>query len=255
MTQIYLEGAILISIYMVVWFFICQWQKDNSLVDVAWGLGFVTVVWWMYFAHYAYQNMVLVIMVTLWGLRLAVYLLVRNLKKGEDWRYREMKQNWGRRQAVNAFFKVFLLQGGFMWIICLPLFQPTFVKEPMLQSIGGLFWLIGFLWEAIADWQLYRFKQSEGNTGKIMTAGLWQFSRHPNYFGEIVLWWGIFLYVIPYSSSWLILLSPITITWLLMRVSGVPLLEKKYKNNPDYREYVQRTNALFPNFFTKKTNS
>lgn len=148
-----------------------------------------------------------------------------------------------------------MLQGMLLWIIALPIFQIDYQNAPLLQSTGFGLWLLGFLWEAIADWQLFRFKQQPENVGKVMKGGLWAYSRHPNYFGEIVLWWGIFLYVLSYSNLWIIIWSPITITWLLTRVSGVPMLEKKYRKNSDYQQYIKNSNALIPNLFAKKENN
>lgn len=251
MLNFYLEGALLVFIYMTIWFLICQWRKDNSLVDVAWGFGFVLLAGWGYVHSATPGYLILFLMVGLWGIRLTAYLLLRNVKKGEDWRYVKMKADWGKNYAWNAFTKVFMLQGGFMWIIALPIFQTNYNPSYFIQGFGFTLWLAGFLWEAIADWQLYLFKQQPENKGKIMTKGLWKYSRHPNYFGEIVLWWGIFIFTYSYAGLWPIILSPITISWLLIKVSGVPMLEKKYRDNPDYQQYKQSTNALFPNFFTR----
>ena len=237
---------------MVLWFLFSHWKKDYSLVDIAWGLGYVVLATWVCFFRSEAGHLLLFLMVGLWGLRLGIYLLIRNRRQGEDWRYVKMKKEWGTQVGLHAFFKIFMLQGTLMWIIALPIMQLSFERSIILQSIGFLLWLFGFLWESIADWQLFQFKSDIGNKGKIMTKGLWRYSRHPNYFGEIVLWWGIFLFVIPYSDSWFILLSPITITWLLLRVSGVPMLEKKYKDNKSYQQYVKSTNAVFPNFFANK---
>lgn len=253
MTNIYLQTGLIVFVYMVLWFLLSHWKKDYSLVDIAWGLGFVVLAIWTHLSHLELGgNILFLLMIALWGSRLAIYLFLRNLRQGEDWRYAKMKADWGSKIAVHAFFKIFMLQGILMWIIALPIMQIQFQASYPFQIAGFILWFFGFLWESIADWQLFQFKKQPSNKGKIMTTGLWRYSRHPNYFGEIVLWWGIFIFTIPYSDTWLILLSPLTISWLLIRVSGVPMLERKYKNNPAYQEYIQNTNALLPNFFSRK---
>jgi steroid 5-alpha reductase family enzyme len=249
MIQPYLTTAIVIFLYMTAWYFIAILKKDNSIVDVAWGLGFV-LVFWIQFYLYG-RPLVLGLMVTIWGLRLAAHIFQRNRKKGEDWRYQKWREEWGKHFYLRSFLQVFMLQGFFMWVVAMPLMQAAPENQSLtwIQWIGILVWLTGLLWEAVADWQLSRFKANPENKGKIMTGGLWHYSRHPNYFGEIVLWCGIFLFCLPYSNWWMSLLSPLTITWLLNRVSGVPMLEKKYAGDPEYQAYVSRTNALIPGFF------
>lgn len=242
----YLDAAILVLCFQTFWFLVAVLKKDNSVADIGWGLGFVLVFWWQH--HFYGQPALLGWMVSLWGVRLAVHIFRRNLKKGEDWRYQQWREEWGKLFLLRSFFQVFMLQGLLMWVIALPLMQhwPESRISNWLPWLGVALWLVGFLWEAIADWQLSRFKSDPGNKGKIFTGGLWSLSRHPNYFGEILLWWGIFLFVLPYGIWWVCLLSPITVTWLLNQVSGVPMLEKKYAGNPEYRKYVERTNALIP---------
>jgi steroid 5-alpha reductase family enzyme len=253
----YVDSGVIVLCYMVVWYVAAQVRRDNSLVDIAWGLGFVLIANWVYVRYNFPRHSLMVWMVNLWGVRLALHLIIRNWGRGEDWRYRQMRENWGDKADIAAFYKVFLLQGALMWVIALPLMQ---VDSRPPDSSGGIdliqvlalsVWGFGFFYEALADWQLLRFKADPTNKGIVMKKGLWKYSRHPNYFGEIVLWWGIFLYILPYGVWWLCLLSPLTITWLLVRVSGVPMLESKYKDNPEYQEYVRKTNALIPNIFLK----
>ncbi|MEZ4959611.1 MAG: DUF1295 domain-containing protein [Saprospiraceae bacterium] len=250
MYNLYLDAATLVFWFMVIWFFVAQLKGDNSIVDVAWGLGFVVVAWWMH--RFYYLPTLLLWMVAIWGLRLAWHILKRNLKTGEDWRYRKWREEWGKWAFIRSFFQVFMLQGIFMWVVALPIMQDAKAGDQsglgLFQWLGFLLWLIGFLWEAIGDWQLARFKSNPQNKGKIMTTGLWKLSRHPNYFGEMVLWWGIFIFTIPHGAWWLGLLGPLTVTWLLNRVSGVPMLEKKYEENAAYQAYVKSTNALLPDF-------
>lgn len=136
-----------------------------------------------------------------------------------------------------------------MWAVALPIWlRPGGEIGHWVQWLGLLIWAFGFLWEAISDLQLARFKANPSNRGKLMRTGLWRYSRHPNYFGEIVLWWGIFLIALPWERGYWCLFSPVIVTWLLARVSGVPMLEGKYRDNPEYQEYVRTTPALFPFF-------
>ncbi len=247
----YFISAIVICIYMIVWFLLAQAIKDNSIVDIAWGGGFVILAWILYWLFdTAASYFFIVIVTTLWGVRLASYLFVRNTKvKGEDWRYVKMRNSWGNPKWLHALVKVFLFQGVMMWLIALPLMavgNADIMELNWLQYIGLGLALVGWLWESVADWQLYQFKKDKMNKGKIMRSGVWAYSRHPNYFGEIVFWWGLFLATVPHGYWWISILSPITITFLLVRVSGVPMLEHKYKDNPVYQTYVKETNALIP---------
>lgn len=249
--EIHLNAAFLIFFYMISWFLLAQWLKDNGIVDVAWGMGFILVSFVTEFFYRIEPNYILLIIVTIWGLRLALHIGVRNLGRGEDWRYANWRKDWKGQVFWQSLVRVFLLQGFFMFIIALPLLYPGPVTTDLqwFQYIGLLLWLVGLLWESIGDWQLLRFKKNPANKGKIMMEGLWSLSRHPNYFGEMTLWWGIFIYVAPFGHWYISILSPIVLTWLLMRISGVPMLEAKYKDNPDYQKYVKKTNALLPKVF------
>jgi steroid 5-alpha reductase family enzyme len=248
MVNPYVDAALLVLIYMVCWFGVAIAKKNNSLVDIAWGLGFIVVFWSLFFLYY--RSLLLGLMVTAWGLRLSIHIFFRNWWAAEDWRYRQWREEWGKNWLIRTLLQVFILQGFFLWVIALPLINESQHTDNqffiLIKLIGFLVWLTGFLWEAIADWQLRVFKSQVFNKGKIFTGGLWKLSRHPNYFGEIVLWWGIFTFTLPSDMWWLSTLSPLTITWLLHKVSGVPMLERKYLGNPDYQAYIKKTPALFP---------
>jgi steroid 5-alpha reductase family enzyme len=193
-------------------------------------------------------------MVILWGLRLAIYIFIRNRGKKEDFRYAKWRKDWGKSWILRSYLQVFILQGFFMLSIAYPLFlyDSNQVKAlNCLDLIGMLAWLLGFFFEAVGDHQLSRFKQDPANKGQIMDQGLWRYTRHPNYFGEALMWWGIFVLTLNTSLGWAAIFSPVIITTLLLRVSGVPLLEKKYADNPQYRDYVRRTSSFLP-WFPKK---
>lgn len=241
-----LTSILLIFIYMNIGFLIGMKMKDNSIVDILWGLGFIVVIWGLEY-FYDDHGLFLKYLVTFWGLRLSYYLLKRFKKKGEDWRYAAWKKQWAHNYVLISYFRVYMLQGFFMFIICLPFMffdnQPPHLNT--IQVIAIILFVIGLSIESLADYQLSVFKSNRENKGRIMTTGIWKYSRHPNYFGEMLVWWAIFMYVLPYTS-WISILSPITITILLTKVSGVPFLEKKYKEDKAYQEYVKRTSIFIP---------
>ncbi len=254
MPNIFLFSAGSIFLYMISWFLLAQLKKDNSIVDVAWGLGFVLLAI-LTFALYSARlqgQYILLFMISIWGIRLASHIHLRAIGKEEDWRYQNMRKRWGDKYLLKSFLYVFMLQGFLLYLVAVPIILVNASTTPteigVLEILGAAIWLFGFLWESISDYQLYKFKKNGANKGKLMTTGLWAYSRHPNYFGEIVLWWGIFLFSLPYTSWYFSLISPILITWLLTRVSGVPLLERKYKGNEAYEAYKKKTGALIPKF-------
>jgi steroid 5-alpha reductase family enzyme len=186
-----------------------------------------------------------------WGIRLSVYLFIRNRGKVEDFRYRAWREAWGKHFYLRSYLQVFLLQGFFMWLISMPLQVATIANQYEGYAawlLGIALWIIGFYCQAAGDAQLQAFSKTK-QPGAIMQTGLWKYSRHPNYLGEILMWWGIGIIVFPLPLGWLGLLGPLTITWLLMAVSGVPMLEKKYLNHTAYQQYKLQTPALFPNLW------
>ena len=249
MVNPYIDTSILIFLYMTLWFTIAQVLKNNSIVDIAWGLGFVCIAWYLYIFYPNTQRLFIVSFVTIWGLRLALYIFIRNKGKGEDWRYVNWRKSWGDRAIIMAFIRVFMLQGAFMFFIALPIMQCTNYSPDLswITYIGAVVFVLGFIWESLADWQLMQFKKETANKGKIMQSGVWAYSRHPNYFGEMLVWWGLFLCAIPFGAWYIAILSPIIITLLMTRISG-PMLEAKYKDRPDYKQYLEQTNAFIPKF-------
>lgn len=251
MGQYLLFAAAAVFLYMVLIFLIAQLKKDNSIVDIAWGGGFILVGILTFFLNgeIILRSLIVTCLVVIWGSRLAVYIYIRHRGKGEDFRYARWRDEWGQWFILRSFFQIFMLQGLLLLVISYSVILVNHSpKEGLgfLDYIGIIIWLIGFFFEAVGDYQLIRFKKKPENKGKIMTGGLWRFTRHPNYFGEAVMWWGIFLIALSVRYGWTAVISPVVITFLLLRVSGVIMLEKKYKDNEEYAEYARRTKAFLP---------
>lgn len=228
-------------------------KKDASIVDTFWGLGFVLIaaVCCAIGEGYEPRRALITALTTVWGLRLASHIFWRNKGAGEDFRYRAMRARHGKRFPVVSLYSVFAVQGLLMWVISLPLQIGQISREPAritwLDWTGAIIWLMGFAFESVGDLQLARFKAESKNEGKVMDRGLWRYTRHPNYFGDALLWWGFFLIAMSVPAGVWTVISPLIMTGLLMKVSGVALLEKTLmKTKPEYRDYVRRTNAFFP---------
>ncbi len=253
--MIFLVNFIALFVFFNLFYVIAQVKKNNGLADMAWGLGFVVVAITslIYQGVYDFQTVVITLVVLAWGLRLFIYIGLRNWSKPEDFRYVDMRKKWKTKIALKAYLYVFMLQMSFLYIIALPIqlahlwsFDQT--NGWMMVTIGLLLWLIGFYFEAVGDHQLNVFKKNPSNKGQIIQSGLWRYTRHPNYFGEAVMWWGVWIISL---SSWSFLalfgiISPLFITYLLVFVSGVPMLERKYKDNPLYQAYAEKTSMFFP---------
>lgn len=250
-SDLLLLSAVAILVYMTVFFLLATLKKDSSIVDIGWGLGFVLVAFLTLFVskNFYAKQIIVSLLVLLWGVRLALHVYSRNKGKDEDWRYKKWREDWGSRYLIRAFLQIFMLQGFFMLVISssfIYINSSDLKTFNILDYLGIIIWVIGFFFEAVGDWQLSKFKSDQKNKGKIMTSGLWKYTRHPNYFGEVTIWWGIFLLALSIPGSWITILSPLTITFLLLKVSGIPLLEKKYEGNKEFKEYKKRTNAFFP---------
>lgn len=227
--------------------------KDASIVDVFWGPGFALVAWtcaWTRDFQLDAGQWLLVALVTVWALRLGLYLGWRNLGKGEDRRYAAMREGVGEWFWLVSLGTVFGLQGVLMYVISTPI--QTALLGPgggvgLLAMLGALVWLVGLVFEAVGDAQLARFKADPDNAGAVMDRGLWRYTRHPNYFGDFTVWWGLFLVAAGLGAPWWTVVAPVIMSILLMRVSGVPLLERSLKQRrPGYEDYVRRTSAFFP---------
>jgi steroid 5-alpha reductase family enzyme len=252
--------AFLITVgYVTIVWMISLWIQDASIMDVGWGLGFILLAWFYFFLTDGFMERGALVcgLVTVWGLRLSLHILGRNWSRGEDWRYRTWREQAGSRFWWISFFRVFFLQGFLLWLISAPLLAAQFSRLPAqltaLDWLGTSIWMAGFLFEAIGDWQLTNFRKNPANAGRVLRNGLWGYSRHPNYFGDATLWWGYFLIALATPGGLWTIFSPALMTWLLVRVSGVAMLERSLlKNKPDYQAYVRSTSAFVPWFYKGK---
>lgn len=238
-------------VYMSLWFVVSLIKKRNDLADVAWGLGFVLMAWLSYFLaeDLGIRGILVGVLVSIWGLRLAWHIHSRNKGKAEDYRYLAWRKKWGKWFYVRSYFQVYLLQGAFLFIIVSPVLlinKDTGGDLGLLDLLGVAVWLFGFYFEAVGDAQLARFIKNPENKGKLMTKGIWKYTRHPNYFGEVTQWWGIWLVALSVPNGVLAIIGPITITFLILKVSGIPMLEKKMKEHPDFAEYKRRVSIFIP---------
>jgi steroid 5-alpha reductase family enzyme len=244
-------------VYMMLGFLYSLKTKRVDIVDVLWGVGFVFVAVTT-LARFntlpSVRQLVVLVLVAIWGIRLASHIYKRNKNKPEDYRYAAWRSAWGRWFNLRAFFQVFLLQGVLMVLVASPIifinrFDGSFLDVLNIDFYlvaGLLVWAVGFYFESRGDAQLKAFLGNPENKGKIMMSGLWAYTRHPNYFGEVTQWWGIFVIALGLPMGWLALLGPLTITLLILKVSGIPMLEKKYAGNPEFESYKKRTSAFFP---------
>jgi len=256
--EIYLVGGAAILAMMVLLWLASLALKNASIVDIFWGAAFVLANW-VYFLltpdGAPERKLLISLLVTVWGLRLSLYILWRNHDKPEDFRYQKWRNENGAAWWWRSFFQVFLLQGLLAWIISIPLLAAQAAPQPrglmLLDFLGILLWAIGFFFEAVGDWQLARFKANPANRGKVLDSGVWRYTRHPNYFGDSAQWWGFYLIALA-AGGWWTVYSPILMTFLLLRVSGVALLEKTLEQRPQYRDYIEKTSAFIPWFPKKK---
>ena len=244
--------AAILAMMVLVW--IASLIKKNAgIIDAFWGLGFVVLAW-LYLVvseSDAPRPRLVAGLVTLWGVRLSAHLARRNFGKDEDYRYREMREKSPGTFPLKSLFTVFLLQAAILWIVSFPLLQAIHAPLPArltpLDWAGSVLFSIGLFFEAVGDWQLGRFRSDPASRGKVLDDGLWRYTRHPNYFGDALVWWGFFLFAVATPRSTWTVVSPVLMTFLLMKVSGVVLLEKKLgETRPAYKDYARRTSAFFP---------
>ena len=251
--SVMLASAGVVAALMLATWLVSLALRDASIVDIVWGLGFVAVAWVSFgvAGGPTARRWLVVTLVTLWGLRLAVHLAWRNLGKGEDYRYQAMRRRHGRRFPVVSLYLVFGLQGLLMWIVSLPVQAAQAPDTPTglvaLDLAGIALWCMGMFFETVGDLQLARFRSDPANRGKVMDRGLWRYTRHPNYFGDFCVWWGLYLIALATGDAWWSVAGPVVMSVLLLRVSGVTLLERHLERaRPGYEDYARRTSEFFP---------
>jgi len=243
--------ASILLLYMSMWFALSLLKKRNDVADVAWGLGFVLLVWVSFFVGEAESSRGLLagLLVSIWGIRLAWHIHARNKGRAEDYRYAEWRKAWGDWFYLRSYLQVYLLQGILLFLIVLPVLlinKSLSTSLNYLDFIGLVVWLVGFIFESVGDAQLARFIKDPNNNGKLMQSGLWRYTRHPNYFGEVTMWWGLWIIALSVPNGIYGVIGPLTITFLILKVSGIPMLEKKAEENAEYAEYKKRTSIFFP---------
>ena len=252
MWQTFLVNLVAIQAMVTIAWLISLRLRNVAVIDCFWGMGFVLVAWVSMLINDqpVLSSILIAILTTAWGLRLSIYLTWRNWGEPEDRRYAAMRDRRGEAFKWTSYLTVFTLQAVILWFVSLPIQIASLADNSLgwqwLVWTGAFVWLIGFYFETVGDWQLARFKADPGNEGKVLDSGLWRYTRHPNYFGNFCMWWGIYLVSIDAGAVWTIL-SPLAMAFFLMKVSGVTLLESTITDRrPAYREYKQKTSAFFP---------
>jgi len=248
-----LQGGLLVAAVTTGVWLLSLKLADAGIADVFWGLGFAMLAAFYAIAFDGAETRTILVtaLALMWGGRLSLHIFRRSRGKDEDPRYAAWRAAAGDSFWWKSYFTVFLLQGFLMWVIAAPLALSAWSPVPagltLLDGLGAAVWLAGFLFEAIGDAQLRAFKSDPDNRGKVLDSGLWAWTRHPNYFGDALLWWGFFLIALSVPGGGWTIFSPVLMTFLLLRVSGVSLLEKGLKESkPGYAKYVESTSAFFP---------
>ena len=257
MTELFLPLAVGLAAalaFMAILWLVSLPLRNSSIVDVAWGPAFLIQA-----AIYASltpdgwepRKVLVLVLVAAWSARLALHVATRNAGRGEDFRYAAWRAAAGGRWWWRSLFSVFMLQGLLAWFIGMPLLAAqagATVGWTPLDAVGVALWVIGFAFEAGGDWQLRRFLANEANRGRSLTTGLWRYTRHPNYFGDATQWWGLFV-IAAAAGGWWSILSPLAMTFLIVRISGVGMLEQTIaQRRPDYARYMRTTSAFIPWF-------
>lgn len=250
MPSLFFSSIFFVFVYVTLWFFYSLVKKRNDIADIAWGLGYIGLcVFYFFTGDASLREMLMYGLILIWGIRLSLHIYFRNRGKEEDFRYLQWRNDWGKWFYLRSYFQIYLLQGFLLLLIMTPVMITSVYPQQevtWLDFIGMVVWSIGFFFEAVGDWQLSRFIKNPKNKGKVMMEGLWKYTRHPNYFGEVTLWWGIGLMALNSPFGFYGLLGPIVITVLILFVSGIPMLEKKYADRQNYQEYKKKTSVFFP---------
>ncbi len=244
--QILLVNLSLLVVFLSLAYLVARYKQRIDTIDICWGLGFVLVGWSTVLQAPSKQSLLVALLVTIWGLRLASHIYARHKGRGDDPRYKEITNKWKGNIWARAYFSIFLLQGLLVWLVSLPI---VIITNPRLSGwcwliyAGALIWLIGFVIEVIADKQLQNFLRQKAHP-KVLQTGLWRYSRHPNYFGELTQWWGIGIMALSASYGWIGLTGPLLLSYLMIFVSGIPPIERRRIKDPEYQAYKQKTSSL-----------
>lgn len=247
-------GLILLAvlIYISLVFAIAIVKKRFDVVDIAWGGAFIVVALTSLAMtpHIGALQLLVTALVIIWGLRLGYYIFRRIQRSpDEDPRYVELRSKWKGSVAINAYLRIFVVQGILAAIVSASVIAVNLSEKSEVSwvaVIGVAVWVIGFLFESVGDSQLKKHLSDPAKKGHLMTSGLWKYTRHPNYFGEATQWWGIWIIACTVPSGWIGVISPLLITFLLLFVSGVPLTEKRFKGRDGWAEYKRRTSVFIP---------
>jgi steroid 5-alpha reductase family enzyme len=249
MKHLLLLNAAAVLVYMTVWFVVARARKRLDTVDNAWGGGYFVMAWVVVAIQRSWLTLVIAILTSIWAARLTLHIAKRNAKRPEDPRYVAISQKWKGNYWIRAYFSIFVLQGALIWTIGLPisLAGNLSVKHQLAYGIiGTIIWIKGYVIEALADRQLRQYLATKPDKTSVLDSGLWRYSRHPNYFGEIMQWYGIAIIACGVRYGWIGLIGP-TVLYLTIRyASGVPPIENRRKDNPAYQAYIERTSVLFP---------
>lgn len=251
--QVFLLSAGVSFVYVFLVWIESLVRKDAKVSDTTWGLGFVIVaVCSLYLgSNFLPKQILVTTLIFLWGLRHSFHVYLRSRWRGEDWRYDKLRKDLGDDFNMKSFVRIFMLRGLFMIVISTPVIFINSSPEGLVSGlclIGAAIWTVGFFLEAVADHQLIIFKLNPVNKNKIMKSGLWRFSRHPNYFGEVMMWWGIFIIALSDLKGLFTIVGPLAVMFLVLRMSGISLLEEKYRDNKEFQEYKKATSTFFPWF-------
>ncbi|MBY8991743.1 MAG: DUF1295 domain-containing protein [Candidatus Lokiarchaeota archaeon] len=259
-------SALFLLVYLFIAFVIGTIKKNNGLMDVFYGPGYFIValsslvIYTILINEVNIRQIIVTILVFIWAMRLATYVFIRNRGKPEDYRYQAMRRRWKTNIVLKSFIRVYMFQGLVIFIVAFPVWFVNTSDNPSLKILdfsgitlwlGGIIWFIGFLFETLGDYQLYKFKRNPENKGKVMDRGLWKYTQHPNYFGEVIQWWGIFVIALAVPFGFISVIGPFFITYMIIKVSGIRLLNFRYRADDKYAEYKKRTSAFFP-WFPKK---
>jgi len=262
-------SILFLLIYLIIAFIVGTIKKNNGIMDIFYGPGYSVIALTSIICYFILNSdlnihqIVVTILVIIWSVRLASYVFIRNRGKPEDYRYKAMRERWKTNIILKSFIRVYLFQGIVIFIVAFPVWfvnaDPNLVSVSLVDFfgiiswIGLIIWIIGFLFETFGDYQLYKFKRDRNNQGKILDKGLWKYSQHPNYFGEVTQWWGIYVIALAVPYSFISIIGPSFITYMIIKVSGIKLLNKHFEGDDKYADYKRRTSTLFP-WFPKKKN-